>query len=139
MKCEYCDNEVPMGATRCPSCGAATISQPQRMSPEPASRPSPEAASPVNASPRQEQSSTANAWQNPYLFASRKSRVAYVLLAIFLGEIGVHNFYAGYIGRGIAQLLITILSFGLLFWVSWIWAIVELCVVSEDGNRVPFE
>lgn len=65
--------------------------------------------------------------------------MAYVLLAIFLGEIGVHNFYAGYIGRGIAQLLITILSFGLLFWVSWIWAIVELCVVSEDGNRVPFE
>ena len=65
--------------------------------------------------------------------------MAYILLAIFLGEIGVHNFYAGYVGRGVAQLLITILSFGLLFWVSWIWAIVELCVVSEDGNGVPFE
>ena len=23
MKCEYCDNPVPNGVTRCPSCGAA--------------------------------------------------------------------------------------------------------------------
>lgn len=81
----------------------------------------------------------ADIWQNPFLFVPKKSRVAYVLLAIFLGELGVHNFYAGYVGRGVAQLLITILSLGLLFWVSWIWAIVELCVVSDDGKGIPFE
>ena len=28
------------------------------------------------------------------------SKVAYVLLGIFLGGLGIHNFYAGYAGRG---------------------------------------
>lgn len=135
MKCEYCDNEVPVGVTRCPSCGAAVSASPLLSASEILPRPSPSAET---AQP-QERQSTADAWQNPFLFVPKKSRVAYVLLAIFLGELGIHNFYAGYIGRGVVQLLITILSFGLLFWISWIWAIVELCVVSEDGKGVPFE
>jgi TM2 domain-containing membrane protein YozV len=44
-----------------------------------------------------------------------KNKWIYVLLGIFFGIFGVHNFYAGYIGRGITKLLITILSFGVLF------------------------
>lgn len=78
-------------------------------------------------------------FNDPYLYAAKKSRVAYIVLAIFLGELGIHNFYAGYAGRGVAQLLITILSFGLLFWISWIWALVELCVITHDGRGVPFD
>ena len=79
------------------------------------------------------------AFNDPCLHVAKKSRVAYIVLAIFLGELGIHNFYAGYAGRGVAQLLITILSFGLLFWISWIWALVELCVMTNDGRGVPFD
>lgn len=67
-----------------------------------------------------------------------KSRLAYILLAIFLGYLGIHNFYAGYKGKAIAQLLITVLSLGMLSFVSWIWAIVEICTVNKDAQGVPF-
>lgn len=73
------------------------------------------------------------------LVAGQKSRLAYLLLAFFLGHMGIHDFYAGYVGRGIAQLLITVCSFGLLFWVSWLWAIIEMIVVTKDAKGVPFK
>lgn len=135
MKCEYCANEGSDDVMRCPNCGAELrVSSPQFSSDAfQRQRFSEETAQ------AQAWTSATNAWQNPYLFVPRKSRVAYVLLAIFLGELGVHNFYAGYVGRGMTQLLITLLSFGLLFWVSWIWAVVELCTVSEDGRGITFE
>ncbi len=43
-----------------------------------------------------------------------KSKMAAGLLGIFLGAFGVHNFYLGYTGKAIAQLLISILSCGFL-------------------------
>lgn len=69
-----------------------------------------------------------------------KERIAYVLLGVFLGALGVHNFYAGYVGRGVAQLLITLF----LFWLVvplvavWIWTIVEVITVTADAKGVPF-
>lgn len=63
-----------------------------------------------------------------------KSRLAYILLGLFLGGLGVHNFYAGYNGKGIAQLL----SFGILTPVVWIWVIVEIITVTKDVQGVPF-
>ena len=134
MKCEYCDNPVPNGATRCPSCGAAIRFYDEN--------PKPNTTPHTVSTPRSSDigsvgcSSTA---YNPYLFVAKKSRIAYIVLALVFGEIGVHNFYAGYIGRGVAQLLITVLSFGLLFWISWIWAVIEICAVDHDGKGVPFE
>ena len=68
----------------------------------------------------------------------QKSRVAYVVLGVLLGSLGIHNFYAGYIGKGIAQLLISILSAGFLSLISWIWAIIEVCTVTKDAKGVPF-
>ncbi len=41
---------------------------------------------------------------------SDKSRIAYVLLGLFLGNLGIHNFYAGYTNKGIIQLLLTLVS-----------------------------
>ena len=67
-----------------------------------------------------------------------KSRTAYVILGIFLGTLGIHNFYAGYTGRAIAQLLLSILSCGYLSFISWIWAIIEVCVVKQDSSGVQF-
>jgi len=54
-----------------------------------------------------------------------KSRILAGLLGMFLGCIGVHNFYLGYTGRAIAQLLITVLSIGILLPVSAAWGFIE--------------
>ena len=65
-----------------------------------------------------------------------KQRIVYVLLALFLGCLGIHNFYAGYTGKGVAQLLITIFTWWLIipvFGVA-IWAIVEAIVVETDAQ-----
>ena len=67
-----------------------------------------------------------------------KDRVAYVLLAVLLG-IGIHNFYAGYTTRGIIQLLVSILSCGILWFFIWIWSIIEACTVTQDANGVRFK
>ena len=56
---------------------------------------------------------------------STKSKVAAGLFGIFFGAFGVHNFYLGYTGKAVAQLLITLLSCGFLAAVSSIWGLVE--------------
>ena len=66
-----------------------------------------------------------------------KSKVAFVLPGVLLGSPGIHNFYAGRTKQGVIQLLITLLSFGTLSLVSWIWAIVDVCTVNADANGVP--
>ena len=71
--------------------------------------------------------------------SSAKDRVAYVLLAVFLGGIGIHNFYAGFTNRAIIQLLVSILSCGILGFFMWIWAIIEACTVTQDANGVRFK
>jgi TM2 domain-containing membrane protein YozV len=75
----------------------------------------------------------------PVFMNPPKSRLAYILLALFLGGLGIHNFYAGYSGKGVAQLLLTLL----LFWTIvvpigvWIWIIVEMCTVDHDALGNP--
>ena len=64
-----------------------------------------------------------------------KSKMAAGLLGIFLGYFGVHNFYLGYNGKAIAQLLITVLSCFILAPVSWIWGLVEgICILTGSIN-----
>ncbi len=67
-----------------------------------------------------------------------KSRLAFILLGIFLGGLGIHNFYAGYTGKGLAQLLISVLTCGLGSIVVWVWVIIELCTVDKDSENVYF-
>ena len=66
-----------------------------------------------------------------------KSRTTYILLAIFLGGWGIHNFYAGYTQTAVIQLLLTLLTCGLGGLVSWIWAVVEAINVTHDGDGHP--
>ncbi len=62
-----------------------------------------------------------------------KSKIAAGLLAIFLGQLGIHNFYLGYTKKAVIQLLITLL----LSWTFvaptavWIWAIVEAVKIFQ--------
>lgn len=60
-----------------------------------------------------------------YGVKSGKSKVAAGLLGIFLGAFGVHNFYLGYTGKAVAQLLITLLTCGVGSVVSGIWGFIE--------------
>lgn len=67
---------------------------------------------------------------------STKTRVAYILLGLFLGGLGIHNFYAGYTGRGVAQLLITLVIGWLvlpLFAVG-LWVLIEVVTVTQDSD-----
>ena len=72
-----------------------------------------------------------------------KNKVVAGLLAIFLGGFGVHNFYLGYNGKAVAQLLITVLSCCLLSFISSIWGFIEGILilsgnidVDANGNKL---
>jgi hypothetical protein len=77
--------------------------------------------------------------QNPPL-PNPKSRVAFILLGLFLGGLGIHNFYVGYTGRAVIQLLSNLL----FFWTVLvpvgigIWILVEVITVNEDSQGCPF-
>ena len=70
--------------------------------------------------------------------APRKKRVQFVLLAVFLGMFGAHNFYAGYTKKGFIQVCFTVLTCFYAAVVSWVWAIVEACVVNTDADGEQF-
>jgi TM2 domain-containing membrane protein YozV len=76
---------------------------------------------------------------NPVV-GTAKSRVVYVLLALFLGFFGIHNFYAGYTGKAVAQLLICLFVGWLILPILalFIWVIVEMISVTHDAKGVQF-
>lgn len=67
-----------------------------------------------------------------------KKRVTYVLLGIFLGFFGAHNFYAGYNRNAAIQLAVSLLTcfYGAIL--CWIWAIVEVCLTNKDADGESF-
>jgi TM2 domain-containing membrane protein YozV len=68
----------------------------------------------------------------------RKDRVAFVLFAVFLGSLGVHNFYAGYTKRAVIQCCLTVFTCFIASPATWVWAIVEACVVTQDDDGIAF-
>ena len=128
MKCEYCENEVTADARICPSCGASV---------------------------RHERSATITVSSSPHQVVHKqminqsvieqfervpKSRVAYILLGLFLGGLGIHNFYAGRPNRALGQLLTTLLAGWLIIplFAVFIWCIVDICAITTDGDGVRF-
>ena len=80
---------------------------------------------------------------NGYNQSNAKSKIAAGLLGIFLGALGVHNFYLGYTGKAVGQLLLSLLSCGILSWISAIWGLIEgimfltgSIVVDAYGNKL---
>ncbi|HJT53205.1 MAG TPA: NINE protein [Candidatus Angelobacter sp.] len=67
-----------------------------------------------------------------------RSRTAFIVLGIFLGAFGAHNFYAGYTGKAVGQLCLTVLSFFYLAVASWIWAVIEICIIEKDSAGIRF-
>ena len=75
-----------------------------------------------------------NQYQPQMMQSGGKSRMAAGLLGLLLGGLGIHNFYLGYTGKGITQLLITVLSFGLLAFIPAIWGLIEGIMILTDKN-----
>ena len=67
---------------------------------------------------------------------SGKSKVAAGVLALLIGYLGIHNFYLGYTGKGLIQLLGSLLSCGFLALPIAIWAFVEgiLILTARPGE-----
>jgi TM2 domain-containing membrane protein YozV len=95
-------------------------------------------APPPQSGPGQQVEQLPNSLAHYYPPPQPKSRVVFVLLGIFLGAFGVHNFYAGYVKRGTIQLCVTLLTcfYGAL--ASLVWAIIEICVVNQDADGTQF-
>ena len=120
MKCIYCNNEIPAGAVNCPTCGAVV----------------------------QQQAQQAQQAQQMPADAKPKSRILYQVLALFLGQLGIHNFYAGRTTIACIQLAITIIGNIIAICVLdasggvgpvIIWALIEIFAVKKDGRGIPMK
>lgn len=127
--CANCGNEVAPGAAVCLKCGA--------MLNNPVVTPGAPAGAPGTAAP--------------------KSKITAGLLGIFLGGLGIHNFYLGYTNKAIAQVLMGGLGWLLpliscfILWpllfvaiASSVWGLVEGIMIlagaiKTDGKGFPLQ
>ena len=62
-----------------------------------------------------------------------KQWIVALLLAFFVGFLGVHNFYLGYNSRGLIQLLLSVIIIGLP--ITAIWAFIEfIMIIMRSGS-----
>ena len=119
MFCKQCGKPIDDGEELCEDCKKVINN-------EATSASEPEVKETVN---------TGSPTSNP----NAKSKIVAGLLGIFLGTFGVHNFYLGYTGKAVAQLLITLLSCGVLAFASTVWGLIEGILIltgsiTVDGN-----
>ncbi len=79
-----------------------------------------------------------------YAASQQKSKITAGILGIFLGMFGVHNFYLGYTGKGVAQLLLTLLTCFIASPITEIWAFIEGVLIltggiGTDGKGIPLK
>ncbi len=110
MYCGNCGTNIPYGVSVCPNCGVQAGYGSNYC------KNCGEVVTPMAAF-----CSTCGTALHNTVAATRKSRLIAGLLGIFLGGLGAHNFYLGYKGRGIAQLILTLMSFG----IGSAWGMVE--------------
>lgn len=75
----------------------------------------------------------------PSASGEQKSKLVAGLLGIFLGGLGIHNFYLGYTGKAIAQIVLTF-----CFGIGAIWGLIEgimiLCgSIKTDAKGIPLK
>lgn len=73
------------------------------------------------------------AYGQPFAAGAPKQWIVAVLLAFFLGTLGIHNFYLGYTTKGIIQLVLTITVIGIF--VSGPWALIDfIMLIMRSGS-----
>ena len=99
---------------------------------------------PYGAAPQQPYGQPYPGNPNPMAAGAPKSKLAAGLIAIFIGSLGIHNFYLGYTKKAVIQLLLTLLGgwlFGIGAIAAEIWAIVDAVKIFQgqypDANGVP--
>ncbi len=120
--CPNCTADCRMDAKTCQKCGADFVSG--------GWKPRANKGVPAYGAPIQ---------QNPSVIKTAKNRGIYIILGLFLGCFGIHNFYAGRYGAGAGQLIITVLFgwFVVGFVITAVWALIELFTVTTDGAGDP--
>lgn len=122
--CSYCGRGIPDEAKFCTFCGATSNFQ---QSPPPQNSQTP---------PQQPNQNVYNVnnnyYQDNYPY---KSKIAALLLCIFLGEIGIHRFYVGKVGTGFLYLFT-----GGLCGIGWIVDIITIATGSfKDSSGMPLK
>ena len=137
MTCQYCQQQIPVGAVSCPYCGAATPIQPTPADGYPPPYPTDYQAYGQNPYAAPGYPVPTPAYQAMPYGVEQKSKLVGGLLNMFL-PIGVGRFYMGYTTLGIAQLVVTLLTFG----VGALWSFIDGIMiltgsVKVDGNGYP--
>ena len=130
ISCPECKASVSDQAANCPQCGyPIKAAAPTARS---ASAPSRKLHADF-VSPDKERSPQTSLPSN--VVKSARSRGVYIILGLFLGFFGIHNFYAGYLGRGFAQLLIVLVLgwFVVGLVIVAVWVLFELFTVTHDS------
>jgi TM2 domain-containing membrane protein YozV len=72
---------------------------------------------------------------------NRKSRLAAGLLGIFLGSLGVHNFYLGFTGKAVAQLLLSVVGWIIVIGpiASAVWGLIEGILILTASTAYQFD
>ena len=75
---------------------------------------------------------------NPNMMGQQKSKLVAGLLGIFLGGLGVHNFYLGFSGKAVIQIVVSLITCGL----GSIWGLIEGIMIlagsiNVDANGIP--
>lgn len=150
MYCRNCGNSLPNPAANCPTCGVTVGTGTGYCS---------NCASPTDSTSSfcphcgvsfqygapQGQPQPGVGYQPNYqappppLGYAQKSKVAAGLLGIFLGSLGIHNFYLGFTNKAVIQLVLGILSCGAI---SGIWGLVEGILIltgsiNQDASGMP--
>lgn len=124
MYCRNCGNLMDQNAAVCIRCGVVKGSG-DAFCPNCGQPTAPNAAVCISC----------GAGLGPAYNPNAKSKIAAGLLGIFLGGLGIHNFYLGYTGKGIAQLVLSCTG------ISQIWGLIEGILIltgsintDADGN-----
>jgi|APIni6443716594_1056825.scaffolds.fasta_scaffold396691_2 TM2 domain-containing membrane protein YozV len=112
MFCRNCGKEITAAANYCPSCGARP-SNGKGYCFNCGQATNPAAVICVKCGVSLEAAGAA--------VSGGKSKIVAGILGILVGEFGVHRFYLGYIGIGIVQIVVTIVTFG----IGGLWGFIE--------------
>ena len=133
MFCKSCGKEIPEGQELCDECAAK------------------ETAETVVETETVENNTSSNAAQSEVVNntdPNAKSKMVAGLLGIFLGWLGIHNFYLGYNTKGLIQLLVSliggVLSCGVATFAISVWGIIEGIMIftgsiNTDANGNPLK